>query len=59
MSVSTLQLLEENAEFASQQLTRIIELQGKKSPDYQNALKRFAMAWSTLKKTRNPKEFIN
>ncbi len=58
MSLHSIQTLEENVRFASHQLTRMASYCDAQSKEYQKALKKFAVAWFVLKKTRSPDEFI-
>ncbi len=53
------EMLRDDVLEATSALTQIGTEKGTGSPEYQKALKGFAVAWFALRKTRNPHEFLS
>jgi hypothetical protein len=51
-------VLRNDVQLAEKQLSSIATKHGKTSPEYREALKRFARLWSVLKMTRSQEEFL-
>jgi uncharacterized protein (DUF1786 family) len=51
-------VLRNDVQLAEKRLSQVAARHGKSSPEYREALQRFARLWSVLKMTRSQEEFL-